>query len=218
VVAVSSESTPACPLCHSPSAFFTSDRLRAYFECPTCAMVFVDPASRPDRAAERAEYDRHRNDPSDPGYRTFLSRLAAPLLERLTPGMEGLDFGSGPGPTLSVMLEQAGMHVTLYDPQYAPRSAVLERRYDFVTATEVVEHFHDPARDWARLASLLKPAGVLGVMTKQPLDRRRFEQWHYKARGDRKRRGDVRQEWPGGGSIKVRACALCLNTCPGVPP
>jgi 2-polyprenyl-3-methyl-5-hydroxy-6-metoxy-1,4-benzoquinol methylase len=143
-------------------------------------MVFADPASRPDRFAERAEYDRHRNDPSDPGYRTFLSRLAKPLLERLTPGMEGLDFGSGPGPTLSVMLEEAGMHVTLYDPQYAPQPTVLERRYDFVTATEVVEHFHDPARDWARLASLLKPGGVLGVMTKQPLDRDRFEQWHYK--------------------------------------
>ncbi len=180
MVAVNSEITPACPLCRSRAAYFTADHMRAYFECPVCALVFADPASRPDRAAERAEYDRHRNDPSDPGYRAFLDRLATPLIQRLEPGMQGLDFGCGPGPTLSVMLREAGMHVAIYDPQYAPDPAALERTYDFVTATEVVEHFHHPARDWARLASLLKPGGILGVMTKQALDRTRFDQWHYK--------------------------------------
>ena len=36
---------------------------------------------RVDRQNEKARYDQHRNDPSDPRYRQFLSRLANPVIE-----------------------------------------------------------------------------------------------------------------------------------------
>ncbi|MEX0741223.1 MAG: class I SAM-dependent methyltransferase [Phycisphaeraceae bacterium] len=132
------------------------------------------------RADEKRVYDQHENDPADAGYRRFLDRLAQPLLGKLTRGMAGLDYGCGPGPTLSVMLEEAGMRMAVYDPYYAPDRSVLGKRYDFVTCTEVVEHFNRPAESWAELVGLLKPGGWLGVMTKRVIDRERFEQWHYK--------------------------------------
>jgi SAM-dependent methyltransferase len=142
--------------------------------------VFVPPKHYISREEEKAEYDRHQNRPDDPGYRQFLSRLFLPLRERLSPGSQGLDFGSGPGPTLSVMLTEAGHDVTLYDRFYAHFPAVLARRYDFITASEVVEHLHHPGFELDRLYRLLKPGGLLGIMTKQVIDRAKFASWHYK--------------------------------------
>ena len=109
-----------CPLCAHEVAPYFEDRRRAYFHCPRCDLVSADPASHLGPAAERAYYDLHENGPEDPGYRRFLGRLAAPLLGRLAPGMRGLDYGCGPGPTLSIMLGEAGMLVEDYDPYYRP--------------------------------------------------------------------------------------------------
>ena len=103
-----------CPLCSGSTAndFFVDQR-RPYLRCGDCALVFVPPAYYLDREAERREYDLHRNEVNDPGYRRFLSRLSEPLLQRLTPGASGLDFGCGPGPALAHMLEEAGCLVAL---------------------------------------------------------------------------------------------------------
>jgi hypothetical protein len=151
-----------------------------YYHCRQCRMIFADPGSHLDWPAQKRVYDRHENDPGDPRYRQFLSRLATPLLARLTPGMRGLDYGCGPGPTLSVMLRQAGMHVEDYDLIYRPNEELLRRRYDFVTCSETAEHFTDPAGEWQRLVNLLEPGGWLGVMTKLLISPERFMAWHYK--------------------------------------
>ncbi len=169
-----------CTLCGRGAIGHAADRRRRFFRCRNCGLVFADPATHPRAAAERAIYDLHENDPGDPRYRAFLARLSGPLLQHLRPGMEGLDYGCGPGPALSMMLEEAGMRMALYDPFYAPDTAVLERRYDFVTCTEVVEHFHRPAAGWTRLAGLLRSGGRLGVMTRMVPEDRAFHQWHYK--------------------------------------
>lgn len=130
--------------------------------------------------AEKAEYDKHQNSPDDIGYRTFLSRLFIPLHDRLRPASIGLDFGSGPGPALSGMFEEAGHQVNLFDLFYAPDTTVLTQKYDFITASEVVEHLHNPARELSLLWSLLRPGGWLGIMTKLALDQAAFARWHYK--------------------------------------
>jgi SAM-dependent methyltransferase len=171
---------PSCPLCPSPAHPFAEDAARVYFQCARCALVFSDPATHLDPAAERARYDLHRNDVHDPRYRRFLDRLARPLLARLERGMRGLDYGCGPGPALARMLEDAGMVMALYDPHYAPDAGVLAGRYDFVTCTEVVEHFRHPARDWQQLAALLEPSGWLGVMTQLAPPRESFLDWGYR--------------------------------------
>ncbi|WP_245522983.1 class I SAM-dependent methyltransferase [Thioalkalivibrio sulfidiphilus] len=170
----------SCPLCTAIAPWYTADQYRDFFRCPACDLLFVDPVTHPSPDEERAIYDLHENDPDDPGYRRFLSRLTGPLIERLEPGMSGLDFGCGPGPALSMMLVESGFEVALYDPLYAPDARVLERRYDFVTCTEVVEHFHEPARDWPRLVQLLRPGGWLAVMTRMRVSLEKFPGWQYK--------------------------------------
>ena len=62
---------------------------------------------------------------------------------------------------------------------YAPDPRVFEQTYDFITATEVVEHLFAPGEELARLAERLRPGGWLGLMTKRAGDREAFARWHY---------------------------------------
>ena len=172
----------ACPLCGNSGLqkAFSALRAQEYDRCPTCALRFLDPAHHPDRETERVHYALHENDIDDQRYRAFLSRLADPLLAELPPGSSGLDYGSGPGPALAAMLREAGHRVALYDPLFAPDRGVLQATYDFVTCTETAEHFHDPALEFARLDALLRPGGLLGLMTVFQNDDTRFAGWHYR--------------------------------------
>ncbi|MEX2467988.1 MAG: class I SAM-dependent methyltransferase [Gemmatimonadota bacterium] len=170
----------SCPLCGSAGApLFAEAGGRAYHRCELCGLVFLHPSFRLDPRDERARYETHENDPADPRYRAFLDRLAEPLVERLPPGGEGLDYGSGPGPTLSVMLEERGFTMTVYDPFFAPDAQVLGRRYDFVTCTETAEHFFEPGLEFERFDGLLRPGGWLGVMTGLLTPDIVFEDWWY---------------------------------------
>ena len=171
-----------CPLCHSEQhGVFVEDKNRCYFRCQPCALIFADPEAQLSPEQEKAVYDQHQNNPDDMGYRQFLGRLATPLVERLPAGpLDGLDFGSGPGPTLSIMLEEMGYNMAIYDPYFAPDPSVLTRQYDFVTCTEAIEHFNQPAKEWGLLLSMIKPGGWLGLMTKLATDAEAFTRWHYK--------------------------------------
>lgn len=175
------DAAPPCPVCEAPcTRFFADVGGSEYWRCGSCAATFLSPAQRPDLAAEKREYDRHRNDVEDAGYRRFLARLAEPLLERISPKSEGLDYGCGPGPALAVMLNGAGHRVRLWDPIYHPDKTALERRYDFITCTEVVEHMHRPAEEFHCIDALLRPGGIFGVMTIFQTDDARFADWHYR--------------------------------------
>jgi 2-polyprenyl-3-methyl-5-hydroxy-6-metoxy-1,4-benzoquinol methylase len=52
--------------------------------------------------------------------------------------------------------------------------------FDFVTATEVVEHLQAPGHWLELLWSRIKPGGILAIQTKRVIDRPRFSQWHYR--------------------------------------
>ena len=142
-------------------------------------MIFLSPSQRPDTNSERERYLEHENNPSDPRYREFLGRLSRHLTPHLSSHAHGLDYGAGPKPTLSVMLEEQGFPMNIYDPFFAPDSSVLEQTYDFITCTETVEHFFNPAHEFALLDSMLKPGGWLGVMTEMITPDQNFEEWWY---------------------------------------
>ena len=75
-----------------------------------------------------------------------------------------------------------GTGSALYDPLFAPDRGVLQATYDFVTCTETAEHFHDPALEFARLDALLRPGGLLGLMTVFQNDDTRFRRLALPAR------------------------------------
>ncbi|MBU2531886.1 MAG: class I SAM-dependent methyltransferase [Alphaproteobacteria bacterium] len=175
------EGTARCLLCASADvALFQYLEGRLYWRCGTCALTYLDPGQRLLPEDEFNHYLSHENDVDDPGYRRFLSRLSAPLLQRLPPGSRGIDYGCGPGPALAHMLREAGHHVALYDPFFVPDKAVLRVTYDFITCTEVAEHFHEPANEFARFDAMLRPGGLLGLMTSFQTDDTRFATWHYR--------------------------------------
>ncbi len=174
-------SQTSCPLCLAEKVLlFFQDPNCDYFQCSICSLTFVSPGYFLSAEEEKARYDTHENSPDDPAYRKFLSRLFDPLHPLLTPGSCGLDFGSGPGPTLSLMFEEQGHPMTLYDLFYAPNPTALHQTYDFITATEVLEHLHHPGQDLNRLWDCLKTGGYLGIMTKLTPAKGHFAQWYYK--------------------------------------
>jgi len=179
----------SCPLCEgSDSVLFHQDNnkrtQRPYFQCQQCHLVFVPPEYYLSAQEEKTEYDQHENQLEDDGYERFLSRFWNPLRRLLNeqPNPKTiLDYGCGPGPLLSKMMEKEGHNVAIYDYFYANDPSVLKpNHYDVITSTEVIEHLHHPKQVVEQWLNLLKPNGYLGVMTKLVSSQQAFQTWHYK--------------------------------------
>jgi hypothetical protein len=168
-----------CPLC------LVSDQItdvsgadgRRYYLCHSCSLIFVDPCHHLSPEDEKARYVLHENSIEDAGYVRFLNQVLHPMLPYLDRTMRGLDYGSGPGPTLSQLVRLEGIACEDYDPLFADRP--LQPPYDFIFATECFEHFYSPNRDIRRLCTLLRPGGLLGVMTERWATLEQFATWRY---------------------------------------
>jgi 2-polyprenyl-3-methyl-5-hydroxy-6-metoxy-1,4-benzoquinol methylase len=170
-----------CPLCLNKTIdFYHQDKLRDYWQCNNCQLVFVKSKYYLSSKKEKAVYDLHQNNPLDIGYRIFLNKLLIPLKNKLSKNANGLDFGSGPGPTISVIMKEQGINVENYDIYYDNHPELLKRAYDFITCTEVVEHLYHPHEVFSRISAMLNSGGFLGVMTKRVTNKEKFKNWHYK--------------------------------------
>ena len=168
-----------CPLCRlGESEPFGDYDARTYRHCPRCRLIFVPETFWPSPEDERARYDSHQNSPDDAGYVSFLEKLATPLTERLHPGARGLDYGCGPSPVLCQIIESKGFTIHPYDPFYFP--GIPTEPFDFITSTETFEHFRHPGEEIIRLRDLLKPGGLLGVMTAFWDEDTFRNNWHYR--------------------------------------
>jgi len=177
---------PNCPLCtidsepgHHAINAYHQDKKRSYWHCNHCDLVFVPQQFQLDLKGQKAIYDLHENHDEDEHYRRFLSRIMKHLVPRLQPKAVGLDFGCGPNPVLAKMFEEQGFVMEVYDPIYRPNANIRLTTYDFVTATEVVEHFTDPNQHLSDLWQCVRPGGWLGIMTKMVLNPTAFKNWHY---------------------------------------
>ncbi|WP_444894330.1 class I SAM-dependent methyltransferase [Microbulbifer sp. TRSA001] len=170
-----------CPLCrHRAVQPYHRDKFRSYHQCDNCVLVFVPPKFHLSPDEEKAYYDLHENSIEDEGYRQFLSRCAQPLLKELKGSCcYGLDFGCGPAPLLARILEGNGHRVDLYDHFYAPAQKALHGNYDFIVATEVIEHLGQPGAEIENLWGRLRTGGVMALMTKLVISAERFANWHY---------------------------------------
>lgn len=128
---------------------------------------------------ETLRYLDHSDDPHDPGHRAYLEGRLAPLLARIGPGARGLDYGAGRAGTLAMLLADRGIVVESFDPCFSPNELALAATYEFVTCTEVMEHFHEPRRELAIIARLLRPGSLLAVSTLLVDDTTDFSTWWY---------------------------------------
>ena len=170
-----------CPVCRdaTPQPFMKVS-LHSYWKCAYCEARFLEPKNRLSHEEEIRHYQTHENDAEDLGYRVFLSKILRPLLTKIEGLSEGLDYGSGPSSALAKMLVEQGFTMSLYDPFFKPDLKVFDQTFDFITCTETAEHFYNPAQEFDRLNSLLRPGGWLGVMTTFQTDDERFEHWRYR--------------------------------------
>lgn len=166
-----------CLLCHNDSNDFVQDT----FMCSECKLVFKNPDIFYSTEQDIHRYSQHNNASTDQGYLNFLGKFVNPLKEFLPAKFTALDFGCGPGPTLSGLLENLGGNVENYDPLFFPDAHLLiPDSYDVVTSTEVVEHFKTPGFDWEVLIGLVKDGGILGIMTEMYSADIDYSKWWYK--------------------------------------
>jgi len=132
-----------------------------------------------DSSVEKSRYDLHENSIENEGYvamfRGFIDYGIKPYKDEIK---SILDYGSGPGPVLAVLLRRDGYEVDTYDPFYSPEEP--RSKYDLITSTETFEHFHEPLESITKLLKSLKPGGYLSVMTQFACEPEEFKSWWYK--------------------------------------
>jgi SAM-dependent methyltransferase len=169
-----------CPLCKSSSEVFFEDKTKLYFICSNCKAVFLDKKSLPDFEMEAARYKEHNNDVNDIRYQKFVSPIVNEITSCFTTESIGLDFGAGTGPVISKLLSEMNYNVKLYDPFFHNFPELLKRKYDYIACCEVIEHFHNPDKEFKLLKELLNENGKLYCMTSIYNESIDFKNWYYK--------------------------------------
>jgi SAM-dependent methyltransferase len=170
-----------CPLCGAltETMLLIKASGASYRDCESCGLVFLERSYWLTPEAELAHYQTHNNDVHDPRYQKFVAPIVEHIRLQLPAGSRGLDYGAGPGPVISHLLSLDGFEMSLFDPFYWKNEAVLKDCYDFIVASEVVEHFHYPNQEFTRLRSLLNPGGRLAILTHMLTEGRDFKSWYY---------------------------------------
>jgi len=140
----------------------------------------MHPADLPSHEEEKCRYEEHNNDVFDPRYRDFVKPLSDAVLQEFPSTAKGLDYGAGTGPVVAQVLSEKGYDIRLYDMYFHPDTDALKTSYDYIVASEVVEHFKSPFQEFKRLKSLLKPGGVLYCKTSLLDFAPAFDAWKYK--------------------------------------
>jgi 2-polyprenyl-3-methyl-5-hydroxy-6-metoxy-1,4-benzoquinol methylase len=144
--------------------------------CPACRHVLRDLTDCPATMRELG-YG------GDPGLDAVRLRLTARRLRGLVPGGRSVfEIGYGSGALLRRFLDDgwsvggvdAGQLEVGTDPEVLRRGALtrgelettpVEGRYDLVVGVHVLEHLRDPAQGLAQAYELLRPGGVLALVT-----------------------------------------------------
>lgn len=169
-----------CPICNNSASKFHTTKFHNYFSCSYCSCVFMPDDEFLDPASEKARYDTHNNDVNDKGYQNFVQPIVDTTMQLFTPAHQGLDFGAGPGPVITKLLSDNNYDIETYDPFYDNRPQLLSRKYDYIICCEVIEHFHNPMKEFSLLKKLLKPAGILICKTDIYDESVDFSKWYYK--------------------------------------
>lgn len=177
-----------CPLCRSTQTqvFVTVSDQKKYYHCNCCDLRFLDSSDHLSAEEEKARYLLHENDVDNPDYQKFVKPLIDQVNNHFTESgvakdkRLGLDFGAGTAPVLAEQLKLQGYHVNVYDPYFWPDRGALNEQYDFIVSCEVIEHFFNPFIEFDLFKKMLKPGGVLGLMTMIYDSNLSFDEWFYR--------------------------------------
>jgi hypothetical protein len=168
-----------CILCSSNDVLEQFDCAKYYY-CNSCDLRFLNPNFRLSSTAEKNHYDQHNNDINDPRYKKFVEPLFLEIFKRVSSHSLGLDYGAGPGPVLASMLKEKNIYVDLYDPYFLSDVDELEKMYDFVYASESVEHFYNPYKEFLNIKQHMVKDGIFAIMTHMYSPDISFKDWYYR--------------------------------------
>ena len=173
------ELTSACPLCNNSGSIIHRTKRRDYFRCENCFGIFVDPNQRPGSKEEKQRYEEHNNDVENEKYQQFVSPITSAIIRDYSESNVGLDFGAGTGPVISKILNDNNYKIVQYDPFFHNFPELLNAKYDYIACCEVIEHFHDPNKEFILLKNLLNKNGSLYCMTEIYDENTTFKNWYY---------------------------------------
>jgi uncharacterized C2H2 Zn-finger protein len=167
-----------CPLCFNKANIFFQD-IQTYYRCENCDGIFVDKEDYLHPEIEKKVYEQHNIDTEDVGYRNFVSPITSLVEAQHDTNHKGLDFGAGRSCIISTVLKEKEFDVKDYDIFFHDFKEFLEEKYHFISSCEVIEHFHNPKKEFQLLKDLLEENGALYLMT-DLYDEREFKSWYYK--------------------------------------
>ena len=170
-----------CTVCkNNKIEFFLNVEGLDYWQCAFCKATMLDPIKFIPSNKEKKHYLKHNNEINDARYRTFLSNLIEPLKDKISIYDIGLDYGCGYAPALADILKKDGFNVELYDPFFFKNENIFFRKFNFITCSEVVEHFFKPYEEFNKIDSLLAKNSWLAIMTSFMTEDYLFKNWHYR--------------------------------------
>jgi hypothetical protein len=165
--------------------FGRSGVLVEYFRCSQCGFLFTDffdDWSNQDFSEfvyndEYVKADPDYNGKRPRGIAAHLNGLLAPC--RGTGSL--LDYGGGSGIFVEEMRKNGYIDSEVYDPFAQPIKP--NRKFDIITAFEVIEHTTDPLKTFEEIFNFMNPQGCLVIsQTIQPQDIESLgAQWWYVA-------------------------------------
>lgn len=169
-----------CVLCGSHTSFFKNWRGKEYLKCQGCNSLMLNFKDYISKKEEKKRYEEHNNDVNDKRYQKFVYPIVFEVLKDYNEDDTGLDFGAGTGPVISKMLRDKDYNIKIYDPFFANHPDLLEGKYDYIVCCEVIEHFHNPKREFNLMKSMLKPGGTIYLKTSLYNEDIDFISWNYK--------------------------------------
>ena len=170
-----------CTVCkNNKIEFFLNVEGLDYWQCALCKATMLDSIKFISNNKEKKHYLKHNNQINDTRYRIFLSNLIEPLKDKISIDDMGLDYGCGYAPALADILKKDGFNVELYDPFFFKNENIFCRKFNFITCSEVVEHFFKPYEEFNKIDSLLAKNSWLAIMTSFMTEDYLFKNWYYR--------------------------------------
>ena len=170
-----------CTVCKNDKIeFFINIKGLDYWQCTICKATMLNPVQFISSNKEKKHYLKHNNEINDTRYRSFVSNLIKPLKDKISVDDMGLDYGCGYAPALADILKKDGFNVELYDPFFFKNQNIFLRKYNFITCSEVVEHFFQPYEEFNKINNLLSKNSWLAIMTSFMTDDYLFKNWYYR--------------------------------------
>ncbi|MEA3424417.1 MAG: class I SAM-dependent methyltransferase [Bacillota bacterium] len=173
-----------CKICGSETREFYDEIFDTkFYHCSNCEFISKDENSIISEKDELKIYKYHNNSIEDQHFVDYFKRfLDSAVMKNVSSGKKGLDFGSGPSSVLSMILERDyGYEMDIYDMFFSPEKTYIDKKYDLITCTEVIEHLKNPMEYFLLFKELLKDDGTLGIMTLFHANSdEKFCDWHYR--------------------------------------